>query len=261
MSTNSQDVNIVITAKDVGAPINISQEIQSHINVNQLLDRSNKNQLVNDLQNVVENSLRDAILTSTDFLADLFAIPANQKIRQDVLNNLSTYVRNTINLSTVDQLLLSSSNYQKGSLTITSDYLTGPITFNQKIQSNIMADNIVKDVIDNAIQNREVQQLVNLTENQIEREATAPLSDISRGVGAGVAAFGANAGSKIWAYALIIIGVIILIVGIIVGIVAPTKPGAKGAIIAVSVIIALVLIGVGIFLAVKSPTVAAVITK
>jgi hypothetical protein len=58
--------------------------------------------------------LRNAITSSTDFLANLFAIPANQEIRQDVLNNLSTYVRNVINEDTVDELLLSSANYQRG---------------------------------------------------------------------------------------------------------------------------------------------------
>jgi hypothetical protein len=118
-----------------------------------------------------------------------------------------------------------------------------------------MADNIVRQVINNALRNREVQELATRIETEEEREATAPLSDISRGIGAGVANFGATAGARIGAYALIIVGVIVLIIGILIGALVKTTPAVKGTIIAIAVVIALIMIGIGIYLVTRPITV------
>lgn len=261
VSTNVQDVAIRITAGEVTGPINVSQEIESYINVEQLINRANITELTNDLQQTVEEQLRGAILSSTDFLADLFAIPANQQIRQEVLNNLSTYVSNVINTDTIDELLLSSSNYQKGNLVIDASTISGPITFTQRIQSNIMAENIVEQVIQNALQNREVVQLATRIEAQEERQATAPLSDIARGIGQGAAAFGAQAGAGVAALTsnvlnigLIIVGIIILIVGIVLAVFLKVNPAIKWTLVIVAVVLALIIGGIGVFRLVATRT-------
>lgn len=249
VSTNIQDVAIRITSGEITGSINVSQEIESYINVEQLIKQANTTELTNDLQHAVEETLHSAIINSTDFLADLFAIPANQAIRQDVLNNLSTYVRNVINTDTIDELLLASSNYQTGQLVIDARMIHGPITFTQKIQSNIMANNIVQQVIQNALNNKQVQQLAAVIKAEEERQSTAPLSDIGRGIGQGASTLGANLGGigrNIVNIGLIIVALIILIIAIVVALILKVRPSIKALIIGGAVLVALILGGIGI---------------
>lgn len=69
--------------------------------------------MTNDIQQAVSSELESAVKRLTDGLGDLFAIPTNQQIRESVINNMSTYVRNAITVDDVNDLLLSSNNVQE----------------------------------------------------------------------------------------------------------------------------------------------------
>lgn len=218
ISTNSQDVAIGIKNSTTQG-VSIMQNIKSYINVEQLIDRADKTQLVNDLQKTVTTELTDAIDRWTDGL-DIASKPSLQAAKNRVLNQLGTYINQTINTSTIDDLLLSSSNYQKGVLTIDTSEIKGPLVFTQDIQSNIMAANIVKQVIDRMVQNKDVQALSTAAKTNLTSESVSP---VTTAVNAAAGIIGKN----INAWIFYIIGIIVLVLGIIIAVVIgymmPTK--------------------------------------
>lgn len=218
--TNSQDMNVVIEARgNITGPINLSQEIESMININQMIDRVNKNQLVNDLQRTISTELKDAIKRYTDGL-ELFTTPTNQRIRDDVINNIDTYVRQVINTNTIDRVLVQASNYQQGNLHISANDISGPLVFTQRIQANIMADNMIKQVMDNILKNKQIENVATKAESEVESENVSPITEGVRAV-AGIV----NRNINTWIF--YISGIVVLILGIIaafiVGYLMPTK--------------------------------------
>lgn len=233
ISDNVQDVAIQLTGSTSG-PLNLKQKIESVIDVEQMISRMDKVEVVNDLQRVISNTMKDAIMSSTDGLADIFASPSNQAIRDKVLNNINTYVSNVINTSTIDNLLLRSSNYQKGNLVIDSSTINGPIEWSQEIQSNIMGQNLIEKVTESMLQNKDVTQLTNVVETKEESKRETPISaaiaDGLKGILGGL--------KYMW---IIILAVIVFIVGILIAVFVPATPKVKIIIGVVAVVIAIAL--------------------
>jgi hypothetical protein len=206
--TNQQDMDVVIEATgDITGPVNLSQEIESIIDINQMIDRVDKDQLVNDLQRTISTELKDAIQRYTDGL-ELFSIPTNQRIRDDVLNSVDTYTRQVINTNTIDRMLLQASNYQSGRLRISAANISGPLVFSQRIQSNIIAQNLVQQVMERLLQNRDVVNLMTRAEGQIQSENVSPITEGVRGI-TGII------GRNINTWIFYILGAFVLIAGII----------------------------------------------
>lgn len=233
ISDNVQDVAIQLTGSTSG-PLNLKQKIDSVIDVEQMISRMDKVEVVNDLQRVISNTMKDAIMSGTDGLADIFASPSNQAIRDKVLNNINTYVSNVINTSTIDNLLLRSSNYQKGNLVIDSSTIDGPIEWSQEIQSNIMGQNLIEKVTESMLQNKDVTQLTNVVETKEESKRETPISaaiaDGLKGILGGL--------KYMW---IIILAVIVFIVGILIAVFVPATPKVKIIIGVVAVVIAIAL--------------------
>ncbi len=241
ISTNTQDIAIKITGSTIGGPINISQKIESYIDVEKVLDIANKAQLTNDLQEVLTTTLEDAIARATDGL-ELFSRPENQQLREQVINQIGTYVRNTVNESTIDDVLLSSSNYQKGNLVIDASMIQGPLVWTQEIQSNIMASNLARKVLDVAVQNQDVKRLATLAKAEVETENKTPITTAVEGVTSTLQGLVQVFGSKIVSWILYAIAGFILLIGIILALALPIPMGGKIAIIIVAIIIAMGLI-------------------
>lgn len=240
ISTNTNVLNIVIGGESTEAitgPIDIKQKITSYINVNQMVDRSNKTELSNDLVQSVTTSINDAIDKVTDGIAGFLQNPSNQSIVSTVKNKMSSYVSQVISVDTVDNLVLSSSNYNNGTLTINAKYISGPINYTQEIQSSIIAQNIVKQVVDNAIKNKEVQDLENDIRGALSAEEKSPLTTI-----ANAASSFLNPRSLILIAALVI-GIIVAIIGVVAAVMITVPPKMKmiigGAGVALGVLIAL----------------------
>lgn len=239
ITTNTQDlcVNIVASGDiDFGDQgFTASQEIESLINVQTMVDRADKDQLVNDLQRTVSTELKDAISRVTGGL-DIFELPANQRIRDDVINNLDSYVNQVINTSTLDEVLLSASNVQRGCYNFSAENVRGPLVISQRIQSNIMANNIVQQVMERALENREVQEVATRAEGALQSENRAEIPNVSNLLGGGLGTwlfyiFGALAivGGLVLAYFLpvgirakvvtavigFLLGIVLIIVGIV----------------------------------------------
>lgn len=241
ITTNTQDLCVRITATgdiDFGqGGFTASQEIESLIDVQAMVDRADKDQLVNDLQRTITTELQDAIERTTGGL-DIFEIPVNQQLRTDVINNLNSYVNQTVNTQTVDNVLLSASNVQRGCYEFSAANVRGPLVISQRIQSNIMADNLVRQVMERALENREVQELATRAEGELVSENRAEIPSLGNLFGGGLGTwlfyiFGALVivGSLVLAYFLpvgirakvitaaigILLGVVLIVVGIIRG--------------------------------------------
>ena len=196
--TNVQDMNIVIEAKDIKGPIDISQEIESIIDVQQMVDRSNQTQLMNDLKTTLADTLQGGLSRITAGI-DILSKPENQRIVSRLSDDINTYVSNTITTDTVDTLLLSASNYQKGRLYISADLIEGPISFNQRIQSNLMAENMIKQAVNTLVKTQDAKDLSHAIQGDIKEEESTPISGLS----------------MVWKWARIIGGILLFIVGLI----------------------------------------------
>lgn len=175
--TNAQDMDVVIEAGTISGPINLEQEIESVIDVQQMVDRSDTNRLVNDLQTSLTQSLDGALSRMTEGL-DILSKPTNQDLVQRVSNDIHTSIQNTINTQTLDEILLSASNIQKGRLHISANTIAGPITFSQRIQANIMAQNLVKQVVSNLVQNKDIKDLSTILNGHVEIVEKSPISSL-----------------------------------------------------------------------------------
>lgn len=222
--TNTQDlcVNIAATGDIDFGPggFTASQRIDSLINVETLIDRVNKQELVNELQKAVTTELRDAIERVTTGL-DIFEIPTNQEIRNDLITNMGTYVNSVINTSTIDELLLSATNYQKGCYNFTATNIRGPVVITQDIQSSVMGKNIVKQVMDNALRNKDIQELSQKVEEEIQSE--------NKGIIPGLKLPSLSSSWIFYAFgALILVGAIILAILLPIGVAFKVILGALG---------------------------------
>lgn len=240
ISSNVQDIALRITGSTIGGPINLSQKIESYIDVEQMLDLANKAQLTNDLQEVLTTTLQDAISRATDGL-ELFSRPENQQLREQVINQIGTYVRNTVNEETIDDLMLSSSNYQKGNLVIDASQIQGPLVWTQDIQSNIMASNMASKVLDVAVRNTDVKRLANLATAEVQTENKTPITTAVEGVTTGIQGLVQGFGSKILSWVLYAAAAIILIIGIILAIALRIPMAGKVTIAIVAIVIAIAL--------------------
>jgi hypothetical protein len=213
VSTNTQALKWTLNAgRTINLNANVRQLITSYIDVQNIIDRSDKTALVDDLRTAVTTTLDDALNKATDGLAGFLQNPSNQTLVSDVRNNISTYVNQTINTSTIDQLLLSSSNIQNGVLDLTAgEDINGNLQWNQTIQSEVMATNIIKQVVDNALQNTQVQDLVTKASGNLTVVEKSPITT-------GVEAIAGVAKSLLNPRAIILIVAIVL--GIVIAIAA-----------------------------------------
>lgn len=184
ITTNIQDLCVRIVATgdiDFGQQgFTASQEIDSLIDVQVMVDRADRDELVNDLQRVITTELTDAIERTTGGL-DIFELPANQRLRTDVINNLSNYVNQVVNIQTLDEVLLSASNVQRGCYEFSAENVRGPLVITQRIQSNIMADNLVRQVMERALANREIQDISTQQQGQLTSENTTQIGNLLGG--------------------------------------------------------------------------------
>ena len=238
VTTNTQDlcVNIVATGDiDFGeGGFTASQEIESLIDVQSMVDRADKDQLVNDLQRTLSTELKDSIERTTGGL-DIFEIPANQQLRNDVINNLDSYVSQTINTQTLDEVLLSASNVQRGCYNFSAENIRGPVVITQRIQSNIMANNLVKQVMDRALENREVLELATRAEGQLVSENTAEIPSLGGLLGGGIGT---------WLF--YIGGAIVIVLSIVLAYFLPVSIKVKVIIGIIGILLGIALIIVGI---------------
>lgn len=241
VSTNTQNLNVSIQAGNIlpTSTINVKQRIQSYINVNNLVDRTNTTELTASLQQAATNDISSSLTRITDGLADilpnLFAGESKQEFITNIQNNLSTYVNQVVNESTVDELLLSSSNVQNGTIVLNAQDIAGNLNFTQEIQSEVMGENIVKAITNVILASDQVQQLENNVQSTATDVAESPITSLTKG-GAGtlVLIIGAIIGllfiiaGAVVAFAgpslflippktAIIIGAIVAVIGLIIG--------------------------------------------
>lgn len=235
VSTNTQNLRWTLNAGgNINLNANVQQLITSYIDVQQIVDRADKTALVDDLRVAVTSTLDDALTKTTDGLAGFLQNPSNQTLVSDVRNRISTYVNQTINTNTIDQLLLSSSNVQNGILDLTAAQdINGDIQWNQNIQSSIMAQNIVRQVVDNSLQNTQVQELVTKVTGRGDVVEESPITTVTNSI-AGAANGLLNPRS------------IILIVSIILGIVIAIAAIAAAVLLTVPMKTRYIIGGVGI---------------
>lgn len=238
VTSNVQDlcVNIAATGDiDFGTTgFQANQEIESLINVQTLVDRADRADLVNDLQRTISEELRNALERTTGGI-DIFEASVNQELRNTILNNLDSYVNQTVNLSSIDEVLLSASNVQRGCYNFSAANVRGPLVINQRIQSNIMAENLLRSVIERAVSNREVQNIITRAEGQLVSENTLQVP--------GLNLFG-NIGSIV----LYILGGLAILAGIIAAFLLPTTITVRIVAAAIGIVLGIGLIAVGIFL-------------
>lgn len=227
--TNIQDlcVNIVASGNIDFGPGGFtgSQEIESMIDIQSLIDRVDKDKLTNDLQRTISTELRSA-LDRTSSVLDIFSIPSNQRVREEIIQNLNNYVNQTINTQTIDQVLINASNIQRGCYNFTADNVTGSINITQKIQADTMASNMIKQVIERAIENKEIQTVNTVSDTTLTAKNT-------------------GLGSIIW----YIIGGLVILAAIIIPFIIPSKTTIKILIAAIGIVVGIAIIGIGIFLA------------
>jgi len=227
--TNIQDlcVNIVASGNIDFGPGGFtgSQEIESMIDIQSLIDRVDKDKLTNDLQRTISTELRSA-LDRTSSVLDIFSIPSNQRVREEIIQNLNNYVNQTINTQTIDQVLINASNIQRGCYNFTANNVTGSINITQKIQADTMASNMVKQVIERAIENKEIQTVNTVSDTTLTAKNT-------------------GLGSIIW----YIIGGLVILAAIIIPFIIPSKTTIKILIAAIGIVVGIAIIGIGIFLA------------
>lgn len=246
-----QGLRVVVTAKNItNNNFTLRQSISSYINVDQLVSRANNTELSNDLQSAVQSTLSNALDKYVDSIAGFLSSSSNQQLVNDVRNSLSTYVSQTINQSTVDNLLLSSSNVQNGVLEFRAeDLISGnTVVWDQSIQANLMAKNIIESVVSNALSNKQVQQLGTDVKNTVTSKETNPVSDIVR------------AGAKllnprsIILIAALIIGVIVAIVAVVAAFMVPLTPKLRLVVAGAGVVLGIIIAVCGIiYYAVSGP--------
>lgn len=223
---NTQDlcVNIVATGDiDFGSGFSAIQRIDSMINVETLIDRVDKDSITNDLQRSISNELKESL--SSIGTTGIWNIPSNQRIRDDIITNINTYVSQVINTNTLDEVLLSSSNVQDGCYTFRATNIRGPIVITQEIQATTMADNMVKQVLESALENRDIQ----LVDTSISTDV--------QGVG------DSGGGGSLLFY---IAAAIIIILSIVVAYLVPLGIKPRVAIVTLGVITGIVLVVIGI---------------
>lgn len=215
ISTNTQNLRWTLNAgRSINLNANVQQLITSYIDVQQIIDRTNKTEIVDDLRVAVTNTLDDALTKATDGIAGFLTNPSNQTLTTDVRNRISTYVNQTINTSTIDTLLLSSSNYQNGVLDLTAgEDINGNLTWNQEIQSSLIASNIIKQVVENSLQNTQVEELLTAATGNLNVKEESPITTATNAI-ANVAKSILNPRGIIL-IAAIIIGIVIAIIAIV----------------------------------------------
>lgn len=235
VQTNVQNLDVRIhVVGNVNGGITLDQEIQSYIDVEQLTHTADKTQLSADLQQAVQTSLDDTLERTSTGLAAFFSRPENQQLKNTVLNDINTTVRQTINTETVDELLTSSSNLQNGVLNIdvTGD-VNGPIMFNQRIQAQTMARNIVGRIIERSGVVKKIAAATTTSKGAIAATNKGSLSDI----------LGGNL-----TLIIAVVVVVIVIIGIIAAIIYFKGFNTTTIIIAgVLGLVALIAIGIGIW--------------
>lgn len=222
---NTQDlcVNIVATGDiDFGSGFSAIQRIDSMINVETLIDRVDKDSITNDLQRSISNELKESL--SSIGTTGIWNIPSNQRIRDDIITNINTYVSQVINTNTLDEVLLSSSNVQNGCYTFRAANVRGPIVITQEIQATTMADNMVKQVLESALENRDIQ----LVDTSISTDV--------QGVG------DSGSGSLLFYIA----AAIVIVLSIVVAYLVPLGIKPRVAIVTLGVITGIVLVVIGI---------------
>lgn len=225
---NTQDlcVNIVATGDiDFGSGFSAIQRIDSMINVETLIDRVDKDSITNDLQRSISNELKESL--SSIGTTGIWNIPSNQRIRDDIITNINTYVSQVINTNTLDEVLLSSSNVQNGCYTFQATNVRGPIVITQEIQATTMADNMVKQVLERALENRDIQ----LVDTSISTDVQGVGDSGSGGIGS---------------LLFYIAAAIVIVLSIVVAYLVPLGIKPRVAIVTLGVITGIVLVVIGI---------------
>ena len=227
VTRNVQDFYLDLDARDIGGDITVAQNISSVINVRQMVERADNTEITNDIQEAVTTELRSAIESVTDGLSDIFSRPTNQAIRDQVLNNLDTYVRNVVTTETVDDLLTSSNNVQNQRIVINARDVTGDLTFDQNTQSEIIAENMSETIVNRLLENEEVRELGTLVTGEVTRESTLP-----------------SLGGLFSGWIPIAVAILVLIIGVILALVIPVGIGGK---IGIGVVTLVIAAGIGIW--------------
>lgn len=215
-----------------GNYIVVNQRITSYINLEQLISKSNTTQLTDELKTSVTTTLQTALDKYVDSIAGFLTSSGNQEIVNNVRNSISTYVNQTISNETVSDLLLSSSNVQNGVLIMKAGegIYNNTVIWNQQIQADIMAKNIIEDVVNNALKNTQVQDLGTAIENKVTSKEVSPISSLLKP-------------RSIILIASLIIGVILAILGIVAAVILTVPPKMKmvigGAGIGLGILVAL----------------------
>lgn len=228
---NAQDlcVNIVATGDiDFGSGFSAVQRIDSMINVESLVDRVDKDSITNDLQRAISTSLHDSLSRMSD--TGIWNIPSNQRIKDDIISNIDTYVSQVVNTNTIDEVLLSSSNIQNGCYTFQATNISGPITITQEIQAKTMATNMVTQVIERALHNRDIQTVDTTATASIQGPPPKPASPLL----------------------FYILGAVAIVMAIVLAYIIPMGIKAKIAIGAIGVIVGIGMIIIGITIS-KAP--------
>lgn len=171
---NVQNMNLNIDARDIGGDVRVFQRIDSLIDMNNLVSRDNRTQLTNDIQNAISNELQTGIQRMSEAFSGLFNTPTNQAILNNAINSIDTYVSNTVTNDTIDELLLSADNVQGQMVNLTARDITGDLTFDQRIQADIVARNLIESVTESIIGNKELTTLTNTVKSDITSQDRVP---------------------------------------------------------------------------------------
>lgn len=171
---NVQNMDLNIDVGNIGGDVRVFQRIDSLIDMDNLVSRDNRTQLTNDIQNALSNELQTGIERMSEAFSGLFNTPTNQAILNNAINSVDTYVRNNVTNDTIDELLLSANNVQGQKVNLTARDITGDLTFDQRIQADIVARNLVESVTESIIGNTELTTLTNTVRSDIVSQEKVP---------------------------------------------------------------------------------------
>lgn len=172
INRNVQDINLVIDVQDISGDVLVFQRIDSVIDVISMIDRADNTELTSELQNAVANEMKSGIERVSSVFSGLFNTPTDQLIKNKAISEISSSVRNAITTDTVDDLIISSNNIQGQTVNITARDITGDLTFDQRIQSDIIARNIVESVTESVIKNEAINNLSNIITSSTKSESS-----------------------------------------------------------------------------------------
>lgn len=218
-ATTSQTQNICFSGTEIeGSKINVVEKADLYIKTDIIMKNVSKTDLTRKVRAEVEDQLKSAIKSVTEGTT-IFRRPHAREVRQEVLNNIDTIVKNTITEDNIQDIFIRGNISQDQQIMVDVDYIVDTdinftLNAHETIISKVAMQNIFKRMIE---QNSNVRVLA---------ELMSKLITIRKGIFA-------TLWDHVWSIVIVVIGfiiglivamavngpigVVIIIVGIIAG--------------------------------------------